>query len=412
MNKLRTVIRHEYLTIVKQPSFWIVMVAMPLFIGMIFALSYFGNKSSEDRFEEVAKDLKNVTIVDQSGLISTDVVKGAGLTMADPSQKDALREQVRDGKKEALIVYPADLKQSRTYQIYLSTDDITKNGSVGSLGDSLLKTSVFAPLKSPEIIVLAQDGAQAQITAYRDGQPTAGINEYVVPGLIVVLFYIIFFFSVGYMLSSVGEEKENRSMEMVLTYVRSKTLIVGKLLAIALVTLTQIAFFGLLGAITLAVFSALGNSIALPGGVDLTKLVFNPESIIFGIGFLLAGFIMFAGFMIITAAAAPSTREANGFASVFYIGAFAPGWILMLIVTDPDNPITKFATFFPLTSPATTLVRNTVGNMSTLESALALAAMALFATLSVALAIRVFRLGALEFSNTVSIKRLLSKDIS
>ena len=198
-------------------------------------------------------------------------------------------------------------------------------------------------------------------------------------------------------------------MEMVLTYVRDRTLIVGKLVAVSLVTLTQIAFFALLALIGLTIFLSLGNNIQLIAGIDLTKLVFDPLTIFFGFGFLLAGFMMFAGFMTTTAAAAPSTREANGFSSVFYIGAFAPFWILMLILTDPENPMTTFATFFPLTSPATTLLRNTVGNMSVLESSLALATMTIFAVLSVALAIRVFRLGALEFSGFVGLKQLFRR---
>jgi len=409
MSKLGIVTKHEYLTIVKQPSFWITMIAIPLFIGAIMAISYFGSKSSEDKVEELARDLKNVAIVDHSGLIRPEIVQSAGLALSDPSLQEGLREDVREQKKEALIVYPSDIQSSRKYQVYLSTDDFTKNGSVTSLGDTILETSVFAPLGSSDLVMLAKDGASTEVTTYRDGRETAGINEYIVPGLIVVLFYIIFFFSVGYMLTSIGEEKENRSMEMVLTYVRDRTLIVGKLLAVSLITLTQIAFFAVLLGIGLAVFSALGNDLTLIAGIDLSKLVFNPLTIFFGFGYLIAGFMMFAGFMTATAAAAPSTREANGFSAVFYIGAFAPFWILMLVLTDPENPMTKFATFFPLTSPATTLLRNTVGNMSVLESTLALLVMSAFAVLSIGIAVRMFRLGALEFSGVVSLKQLLRR---
>lgn len=409
MSKLRTVIRHEYLTIVRQPSFWITMIAIPLFVAAIMAISYFGSKSSSDKIEELARDLKNIAIVDKSGLIRPEIVQGAGLKLSDPAQQDTLRDQVRQQQKEALIVYPADIKSSKKYQIYLSSDDFTKNGGVTSLGNTILETSVYAPLGSTDLIMLAKDGAQTDVTTYRDGRETAGINEYVVPGLIVVLFYIIFFFSVGYMLTSIGEEKENRSMEMVLTYVKDRTLIVGKLLAVSLVTLTQIVFFALLGLAALAIFLSLGNNIQLMAGIDLAKLVFDPLTIFFGLGFLLAGFMMFAGFMTTTAAAAPSTREANSFSTVFYLGAFAPFWILMLILTDPENPMTKFATFFPLTSPASTLLRNVVGNMSVLEASLALATMVVFAVLSVWLAIRTFRLGALEFSGVIKFKQLFRK---
>lgn len=409
MSKLRSVIRHEYLTIVRQPSFWIVMLAIPAFIAGVFAISYFGNKSSEDRIAELTKDLKNVSVVDQSGLINKQVIQQTGLELADPSQLESIRSDVQNKRREALIVYPANLVKEREYQVYTSTNDFTKNGSVTALGDSLLQTSLFLPLGSTDVITLAKEGAKNVVVSYDNGRETAGINEYVIPGLFIVLFYVIFFFSVGYMLSSVSEEKENRSMEMVLTYVKSRTLIIGKLLAVVLVTLTQILFFALLGLAALLIALALGNSVTLPAGLDPSRLVFDPAAIFFGSAFLFVGFMMYAGFMTITAAAAPSSREANSFASVFYIGAFSPGWIFMLILTDPENPLTRFVTFFPLTSPVVSLLRNTVGNISVAEASLALVVMTIFMTLSLMFAIRTFRLGALEFNNRIDFKALFKR---
>ncbi len=409
MAKLSTVIKHEYLTIIRQPSFWIVMLAIPLIIAAVGGLSYLGNKSSADRIGELSKELKNVAIVDKSGLINSNVVKSGGFTLSPADTEAELREQVRTGNKEALVVYPDTLEKDRKYSIYLSSDDFTKMGSVTALGDSLLKTSIFLPLGNAEIIALAQSGAETDVITYRDGQETAGLNEYVVPGLFVVLFYIIFAFSVGYMLTSVSEEKENRSMEMVLTYIEPRKLIIGKLLAVIFVTVTQVAFFAILAIISYLVLQALGNSIALPAGIDLNKLVFDPLAILFGTGFLVVGFLMFAGLMTATAAIAPSSKEANSFSAVFYIGAFIPFYFVTMILTDPENPITRFITFFPLTSPVVTLIRNTVGNMGTLESALALVAMTFFMVVAIWVAVRAFSRGALEYSSALKLSSLFKK---
>ncbi len=406
MARLKTVIKHEYMTIVKQPSFWIVMLAIPAIVAVVFGLSYLGNKSVESRMGEIVKDLRNVAIIDESGLINREVVQSSGLTVSPSDQKDELREQVRDGEKEALVVYPDTLVKNRKYSIYLSNDDFTKMGAVSSLADNLLRTSLFLPLGSAEVIALAQNGAENQVTTYRNGVETAGINEYIVPGLFVVLFYLIFAFSVGYMLTSVSEEKENRSMEMVLTYVEPRNLIVGKLLAVILVTLTQVVFFVLLAIIAYFAAQALGNSLALPAGVDLERLVFDPLAIFFGASFLAVGFLMFAGFMTATAAMAPSTKEANSFSAVFYIGAFIPFYFVTMILTDPENPITKFITYFPLTSPVVTLLRNAVGNLEPLEASLALAVMVVFMILSIWIAVRAFSRGALEYSSITNLKTL------
>lgn len=409
MSKLRAVIRHEYLTIVKQPSFWIIMIAIPVVFAVVTLLIFLSNQTSSDRIEELSKDLKNVAIIDKSGLVNRDVITQSGFKLSSETDENTIREKVRSAETEALIVYPADITTERNYRLYLSSNDLTKMGSVTSIADSILKTSLFLPLGSAEVIMLAQQGAAADITFYNDGQESGGFNDYIAPGLFLVLFYIIFAFSVGYMLSSVSEEKENRSMEMVLTYVKPRTLIIGKLLAVSLVTLTQIAFFALLGLLAFFIALQLGNSISLPLGLDLAKATFDPAAIFFGAAFLIVGFLMYAGFMTATAAAAPSTKEANSFSSVFFIGAFVPFYFITLIATDPENPIIVFLTYFPLTSPVVTLIRNTVGNLSLAESWLALAVMTFFMMVSIWIAVRAFKLGALEFSQTIQLSKLFKR---
>ena len=409
MSKLQSVIRHEYLTIVRQPSFWIVMIAIPLLLGGIFGLTFLGNQSSANRIEELSKDLKNVAIVDNSGLINKDVVTAHKLTLSPAAQTETLREQVQNGKKDGLIVFPADLKKAGSYQIYLSTNNLTQSSTVSALGDTILRTSLYLPLGSAEVIALAQNGASATITVYENGKESAGINGYIAPGLFIILFYIIFAFSVSYMLTSVSEEKENRSMEMVLTYVKPRTLIVGKLLAVSLVSLTQVLFFALLAVIAYIVMRQTGNAIALPFGIDFAKVVFEPMTMFFGLAFLVVGFLMYAGLMTATAAAAPSTKEANSFSSVFFIGAFIPFYFVMMIATDPNNPIVNFITYFPLTSPVVNLVRNTVDNLGPLQSWVSLAVMTGFMLLSIWIAIRAFKLGALEFNQTIKLSKLFKK---
>ena len=409
MSKLQSVIRHEYLTIVRQPSFWIVMTVIPLLIGVVFGLTFLGNQSSASRIEELSKDLTNVAIVDNSGLINKDVITASKLSLSPSDQTETLRKQVQDGKKDSLIVFPADLKTGGTYQVYLSTNDLTKTSSVSALADNILRTSLFLPLGSAEVIALAQNGASATITIYENGQESAGINGYIAPALFIILFYIIFAFSVSYMLASVSEEKENRSMEMVLTYVKPRTLIIGKLLAVSLVSLTQVLFFTILAIIALLVMKQTGNDIALPFGIDFAKIVFDPATIFFGLAFLVVGFLMYAGFMTATAAAAPSAKEANNFSSVFFIGAFIPFYFVVMITTDPHNPIVNFITYFPLTSPVVNLIRNTVDNLGIVQSWISLGVMTGFMLLSLWVAVRAFKLGALEFNQTIKLSKLFKK---
>lgn len=406
MSKLKSVIRHEYLTIVKQPSFWIVMIAIPALISLVVGLVFLGNQTSADRIEEIAEGLRDVSIIDNSGLINEEVVKQSELSFAANVDPAEAREQVRQGKLEALIVYPENLAKNQTYQVYLSTEDLTKSTSVSSIANNLLKTSLFIPLGSAEVIALAQGGASGDITMYDDGEITGGFNDYVAPGIFLILFYIIFAFSISYMLTSVSEEKENRSMEMVLTYVKPHVLIVGKLLAVSLVTLTQVAFFLTLAFIGFLVMQQMGNSVALPAGINIAEVTIDPLAVFLGAAYLIVGFLMFAGFMTATAAAAPSSKEANSFSSVFFIGAFIPFYFFMPLITDPQGFLTQLLSYFPLSSPVVALIRNTVGNMEGLEPWLILAVMTAFMVASIWVAVKAFKLGALEFGSTIKLSKI------
>lgn len=385
------------------------MIAFPIIFAAIVGLNYFSSTSSSARVEEIAKNLENVAIVDESNLISEEVVTSTGLTLHPTSEKAQLQSDVKAGEVEALVVYPEDITDTRSYRVYLASPDFSTTSGVTSMADTILETSLYLPLGDPEIIALAQQGANSEQVVYDNGRETAGIYEYIVPGAFAVLFYIIFFFSIGYMLTSVSEEKENRSMEMVLTYVKSRDLIVGKLLAVTLVTFTQLAFFAVLGVVGYIIARSLGNDLTLPAGIQISELVFDPVSIAFGLGFVIVGFLLFAGLMTTVAAISPSSKEANNFSVVFYIAPWIPFWFIMPILTDPENPVVRFLTYFPLTSPVVALVRNTVGNMSVLESTLALVVMAVFMVLAIAIAVRAFSRGALEFSQTLKLSSILKK---
>lgn len=409
MHKLRSIIRHEYMTIVKQLSFWIVMISIPMLAGGAIALSILANQSSAERVQQLASKLDNVVVIDESGLIDSSVAQASNVLLSPSDQKESQQKAVQNGQKSALIVYPSNLLDTQRYEIYLSTTDFTQSQIVSSFGDTLLRSSIYLPLGSTEIIALAQNGAQSTLITYDNGRQTAGINEHIVPGLFIGLFYVIFAFSVGYMLTSVGEEKENRSMEMVLTYTNERSVIVGKLVAVSLVALTQVTFFVIVGLIALSLSQHSDYSLQLPFGLDVNKLVFDPVTIALATGFLIIGFLMFAGFMTAVASIMPSVKEASSLSAVFYIGAFIPFYFISLITTDPENPITRFLTFFPLTSPVVTLIRNAVDNMQIAEALVALITMAAFMLLSLWIAIRAFRLGALEFNSRVRIKQLFTR---
>lgn len=407
MSKLRSVIRHEYLTVVKQKGFWAYMISMPLIFLFIFLLFGLADRSDNTSLDKVASDLKGVAIVDASGLVIPEIVEASGQTVYPASELNKLRDEVESGDRNGLIYYPENILETRKYDIYVSGVDFIFSTSVSELGGGLLRTSLYAPLGSEDVILLAQLGAEGVTTTFANGTTSVGFTRFIVPGIIAAMFIIILMFSIGYILTSIADEKENRSMEMALTYVNPRTLIIGKLLSVVLITLTQLLFFGALAAI--AVLIAVNTSfIRLPANFDITALPIDPVAVGFGLAFLVVGFILFAAFMAFIAVLLPS-KQANNFSALFYILPFVPFWFMWTVLTDPSNPVVQFITYFPVTAPTTSLVRNVVGNISVVESFISLAVMTVTAALVLWLTIRVFPKGALEFQNPLSLRAIFSK---
>lgn len=407
MSKLSSVVRHEYLTVVKQKGFWAYMIAMPVVFLFIFILIGIAGRSENTSLERVIGDLKDVAVVDASGLVSEEVIRGSGQTPYPASDLDRLRQEVESGERKGLIYYPADILQTTRYDVYVSGVDFIFSTSVSEVGAALLQTSLYAPIGSEEKIKLAQQGAEGVTTTYANGTTSVGFTRFVVPGAIAVMFVIILMFSIGYILTSISDEKENRSMEMALTYVSPRTLIIGKLIAVVLITLTQLLFFGVLSVVAM-IIAVTTNFIQLPANFDLTALPIDPVSVLFGLGFLIVGFVLFAAFMAFIAVLLPA-KQANNFSAFFYILPFVPTWFIWTVLTDPSNPVVQFITYFPITAPTTSLIRNTVGNITAGEAAISLGVMAVVAFLVMWLTVRVFPKGALEFENPLSLRAIFSK---
>lgn len=407
MSKLHSVIRHEYLTVVKQKGFWAYMIALPLIFLFVFILIGVASSSDNSSLEKIASDLQGVAVVDDSGLVSPEVIAAGGQTSYPVAEFETLRQEVETGERRGLIYYPANLLETAQYQVYVSGVDFIFSTSLSEVAAALLKGSLYAPIGSPEKIALAQGGADAITTTFANGTTSVGFTRFIVPGAITLMFVIILMFSIGYILTSISDEKENRSMEMALTYLSPRTLIVGKLIAVVLITFTQLLFFAVLAvaAILIAIHT---NFIRLPSNFDFSAIPVDPISVLFALGFLVVGFILFAAFMAFIAVLLPA-KQANNFSSLFYILPFVPSWFIWTVLTDPSNPVVQFITYFPITAPTTSLVRNTVGNISVGEATLSLVIMSVVAFIVLWLVVRIFPKGALEFQNPLSLRAIFSK---
>jgi ABC-2 type transport system permease protein len=155
------------------------------------------------------------------------------------------------------------------------------------------------------------------------------------------------------------------------------------------------------------IYLQFGSELALPN-IDLRNLPLDATRILIGALLFAASFMLFTGLLVALGAAMPTAKEASGFFGVIMIFIFGPLYAFSLFISAPHSSIVTFLSFFPLTAPIPLMLRNAVGNLSLSEAAIGIGILTLSAVAVLAVAIRLFRYGALEYSKRLSLRSLFT----
>lgn len=401
MHNLGTVFRFEIRRTLKKKSFWIISLLFPIGISAAAGIIYFSNQATDNASEQTAKEHFSFEVLDKSHQVSPRLIAAfKGNVVAN---KDQGIGDVTSGRADAFFYYPQDFVHN-SIEVYGKNVGLFDNGRYETVARLLLSQSVTATVPANVSTVLS-DKVSVSNTTYENGKPYDGINEMIVPAIFLVLFYILIATFGSQMLSSTTEEKENRVIEMILTTIEARTLIIGKIFS--LVILGFIQTFIIIVPVLIG-YLLLHDKLQLPG-LDLTNLVFNWPRI--GVGFLLfiTSFIMFTGLLVGIGAATPTAKEAGGFFGVVMIVMFGPLYAAPLFVSSPDAGIVQFLSYFPLTAPIPLLLRNAVGNLELWQAGIAIVILIIATIIIMMLAVRAFRYGALEYSRRLTLKEIFGR---
>ena len=395
MHNLSTVIRFEVVRALKKKSFWILAISFPLMFAAIFGMVFLSNQATNDAAEKLKNQSFSIAITDESKMVKPQLIAASKATEINP--------RVKNGQLDAYIYYPKNLDQ-QSIEVYGKDVGIFDNGRYGSLANSLLATSVRSDV-NPAIQKIIQGKINSTSTIYRDGKIHDSVQEMILPGIFLILFYFLITFFGNQMLTSTTEEKENRVIEMILTTIEARTLIVGKIISLIILAIVQ----GLLVVLPVLIgYLFFHDQLKLPS-VDLSSLPIDPLRI--GIGFLAfaSSFMMFTGLLVAIGAAVPTAKEAGSFFGVVMILLFGPLYAVSMFISMPNAPLVKFLSLFPLTSPIPLMLRNAAGNLGISEAVIGIALLAVSAAIIIAIAVRIFRFGALEYNRKLSAKEIFAR---
>ena len=401
MHNLGTVFKFETIRVLKKPTFWLMALGFPLMFAALYGIMFWSQSTTMQAAKELEKQEFSLAVTDDSKLVRPELLMAAKTKTVE--SKEAGINDVKNGKIDAYIYFPKDIGKQKV-EVYGKDVGLFQNGKYGAVAQSLLSQSVASSVSQAQVAIL-QNKVQLSSITYLDGKEHGGINEMIAPGLFLVIFFMLVTFFGNQMLTSSTEEKENRTVEMLLTMVKTDTLITGKILSLMVLALIQMLVIVLPVA---AGYLAFGSKLQLPN-MDLSLLVFDPVRIGLALVIFLASFMMFTGMLVTLGAMMPTAKEASQWFGLVIMLIFGPFYGITAFVSFPDSPFVKFLSLFPFTAPIPLLLRNAVGNLPAWEGLLGVALLIAAAVFVLWLAVRVFRYGAMSYDSKLSLSALRMK---
>ncbi len=398
MRKFWLVCKHEYLRHVLRKRFIMAVLSVPVFIVFILGVSILAAVMSSDS--------RPVGYVDQSGLFAD--------AQSVPQARRSLFPSTRQ------IAYPSEesartaLEERKIQGVFIISADYWQTGRVTLVSETPLESSVindFRKFLVYNLLSAEQDTIRERLVSGPEiVVRTLDVNRemdssnpltFIIPIFSGVLFMIAINTSGGYLMQAVVEEKENRTMEIILTSVSTDQFMAGKILGNLSVGLTQLIIW-LLTALA-------GLILAINTFPEIANFKVDSSFVVVMIATFLPAFVMIAALMAMVGATTTEAREAQQISALFTIPIVAPFWFISGIIMNPNSPLAIGFSLFPLTAPITLPIRVLLTNLPVWQIALSIALLVLFALGAIWLASRAFRLGLLRYGKSTTLREIFQK---
>jgi ABC-2 type transport system permease protein len=260
-----------------------------------------------------------------------------------------LGTRVQNRELEGYIVLPPDLLTGGQpeFRARNSADLFTK----GNVEDAINRAVRGQRLVENGISEQAVEKASARVTLKTieaDGKESKGEASFFFVFGIGLLIYMSVLLYGQFVLGAVIEEKETRIAEILFSSMRSFPLMMGKLVGVSLVALTQLGIWAA-AFLVFSVWAASGSSITLP---HIPPMLFFYFAV-----FFLAGYFIYSTVYAVVGSMVTTTQEGGQLALPVVLMLVAGFYLSFNIIRSPSSPLAFWASMFPFFAPITMLVR-------------------------------------------------------
>ena len=427
MDKIWLVIQREYLARVKKKSFLLVTLLTPLIFPAIMGVFVLIALEEKDN-----QSLRIIEVIDENKLFFLESSEQYAFSFSNTTVEEA-KELVQNGERYGFLLIPKiDLKSpvGITYYGEENPNMNLINYLENNLKKKIEEQRLFESGINPKIInEVRTKVAIKSITLDDQGAETvsdATVN-YAIGFLAGILIYMFIFIYGNQIMQGVIEEKSSRIVEILVSSLKPFQLMMGKILGIAAVGLTQlIIWIVLIGTLTTVVTgflgmqmpqqqamemassdlgqsmpnSELGDIFQMLSGINVTEIV------LCFIFYFLGGYLMYGALFAGIGSAVDAPSDAQQFMLpvtipliVAYMGLF------VFVLNDPNSTTSFWLPIIPLTSPIAMMGRVSYG-VPGIELALSMGLLILGFLATTWLAGKIYRIGILMHGTKPTYKTL------
>ncbi len=396
---------------------------------------------------ETVIELDTVYLKDGSGLLTsedTEALKAAGLKLTDTDKSaEALIDELSqaDRNKALITITPQEIEGEVVgYAVKTFYSPDSDGSSVDAASGLVTSTVTYRNIinlgVSPEDFMASQRTVStSKIQAGSDEWSVfETMMNYIVPMVVSMILFILIFAYGQTVAQSIATEKTSKVMELLLTSVRPLAVVIGKVLAMGIVSLLQFILIGLVGGVSFAVTAPFGI------GGDLMKMLDNPAAQVgenaeiveafnnsFGslspLTFILILVIFILGFLFFSLVAAlvgASVSRMEDLAQAmqpysllgilgFYLAYFPVMFTMESIDTGAasSNPMQIFSYYFPVSSPFALPSALLLGTLSLPQVIIAVLILAVFVVLVAVIVARVYEMIILHNGSRLKFMEIL-----
>ena len=418
MSKIWSVIKREYLQIVKTKGFIIGTILGPVLMAALVLIPIAAQLAT-------VGEQKTIGVIDASGEIFSGLDKKLDHKMKDGRKRYVLREfapttdvnslrlvlsrKVLSKELSAYLYIPRNiLEGGETEYVSLHVSDFEEIRRISETLNGVVveKRLDRAGLDPQKIAQFIRHVGMKTIKATAKGEEEDTGGTFAVSYLLVLILYMTLFFYGAIIMRGVIEEKNSRVVEVVLSSMRPFQLMVGKMLGIGAVGFTQYAIWALFG-FGLTRYSRAFVVSSFPAASAFKMPSIPAYIFIYFVVFFILGYFLYGTIYAAIGAMVNSEKEAQQLLMPVTMFLIVPMLLMMLVLRSPSSSISVILSLFPFFAPILMLMRVCVLLPPFTQVAGSIVLLVLTVLLMIWITARIYRIGILMYGKRPGLGEIL-----